>query len=102
LTRGTAISAPLLPVLLLLIVVALAGRRDHWAWLGIAVAYVAAIIVGIGGVGEMLAQPTEDTPRAVLLTSGLAWVLIAAVQVVLATSAITSRRSRKSSSVGGV
>ncbi len=31
LTRGTAISAPLLPVVLMLLVVVLAGRRDRWS-----------------------------------------------------------------------
>ena len=93
-TRGTAISAPLLPVVLLLIVVALAGRRDGSAWIGIAAAYATALTVGIGGLGEFLAEPTIHTPRAVLLGAGLAWLAIAAVLAVLATGAARARRSR--------
>jgi hypothetical protein len=93
LTRGTAISAPLLPVVLLCIVVALSGRRDGWGWIGIAAAYATAITVGIGGWGELLAEPTSDTPGAVLLMSGLTWLVIAAALAVLATGAAKARRS---------
>ena len=93
LTRGTAISAPLLPVVLLIIVVALAARPSGWAWIGIAAAYATAIIVGIGGAGELVAQPTSDTPAAVLVLSGVAWLVIAAVLAVFATGAARERRS---------
>jgi hypothetical protein len=49
--------------------------------------------MAIGGVGEMLAEPTADTPRAVLVASGVAFSAIAAALAVLATLVIASRWS---------
>ena len=49
LTRGTAISAPLLPVVLMLLVVLLASRRDRWGWVAVALAYATAVLVGSAG-----------------------------------------------------
>jgi hypothetical protein len=92
LTRGTAMSAPLLPVVLMVLVVLLAPRRDRGAWVGIALAYLLAVVVGIGGVGEMTAEPTSDSPRAVLIGAGVAWLAIAAGMVLLATLAVTRAR----------
>jgi hypothetical protein len=63
LTRGTAISAPLLPVVLLCIVVALSGRRDGWGWIGIAAAYATAITVGIGGWGGAIGRAHQRYSR---------------------------------------
>lgn len=94
LTRGTAISAPPLPVVLMVLVVLLAPRRDRWSWVGVALAYVTAVTVGIGGLGEMTAEPTEDTSHAVLTISGIAWLVVATVLVALATTAIV--RSHRS------
>lgn len=88
LTSGTAISAPLLPVVLMLLVVLLAPRRDRWGWVGVALAYLTAVMVGMGGIGEMTAEPTADTSRAVLITAGIAWLAVAAVLVALATAAV--------------
>ena len=90
-TRGTAISAPLLPVVLM-VVAFLAPRRDRLSWVGVSLAYVTAAVVGIGGVGEMVAEPTEDTSRAVLTISGIAWLVVAAVLIALATSAVVRSR----------
>jgi len=92
LTRGTAVSAPLLPVVLMVVVVLLAPRRDRWSWVGVALAYVTAALVGVGGYGELAAQPTVDTPRAVLVGSGMAWLVVAFALVALATwAAVRSR-----------
>ena len=93
LTSGTAISAPLLPVVVLLVALLLAGRRGALGWVGIVAAYLAAAIVAVGGFGELVAEPTTDTPRAVLVTAGVAWLLVAAALVVLATRAATSARA---------
>lgn len=91
-TRGTAISAPLLPVVLMVLVVLLAPRRDLWVWVGVALAYLTAAMVGVGGVGEIVAEPTADTPGPVLTISGIAWLAVAAVLIALATSAVVSSR----------
>lgn len=93
LSSGTAISAPPLPVLLLLLAVLFAGRRDRWRWLGITSAYLAALAIGIGGVGEMVAQPTADTSRTVLLTGGVAALVVAVAVATLATAAVRSGTS---------
>lgn len=95
LTSGTAISAPPFPVVLLLIVVALAGRADRWRWVGITAAYLAAVTVAIGGVGELVAEPTEDTPKAVLVGAGITWLAIAGGLAVLATAAAARRPSAR-------
>ena len=58
--------------------------------MGLASAYLAALAVGIGGVGELVADPTADTSRAVLLTGGVAWLLIATGLASLATAVIRS------------
>jgi hypothetical protein len=91
-TRGTAISAPLMPVVLMVLVVLLAPRRDRGSWVGVALAYITAAVVGIGGVGEMAAEPTADTSGAVLIISGIAWLTVAAVLIALATSAMVHSR----------
>lgn len=92
-SRGTAISAPVLPVVLLLVVVGLAPRGDRWGWLGIGAAYLTAAVVATGGIGEMVAAPTEDTPKAVLVGAGVGWLLVASALAWAATSAALARRS---------
>jgi glucan phosphoethanolaminetransferase (alkaline phosphatase superfamily) len=73
--------------------VLLAPRRDRWSWVGVALAYVTAVMVGMGGIGEMAAEPTAETSRAVLTTSGIAWLVVAAILIALATSAVVRRRA---------
>lgn len=57
------------------------------------VAYVTAVVVGIGGIGAMAAEPTADTSRSAHHL-GIAWLVVAAVLIALATSAVL--RSRRS------
>lgn len=87
---GTAISAPLAPVVLLLLVLTLAGRDGVAGLLGVVAAHLTALAVAIGGVGEILAEPTVDTPRAVLVGAGVAWLGIAGLLALLATTAFRS------------
>ncbi|MGH3372080.1 MAG: hypothetical protein ACRDPR_19010 [Nocardioidaceae bacterium] len=94
LISGTAISAPLLPVVLLAVVAVLADRRDPRGGVGIVAAYLTAVTVAIGGVGEMVATPTADTSKGVLVGAGVAWLVVAAALVAQATLAATERRSR--------
>jgi hypothetical protein len=94
--RRTRIQAHRVPVrsevVTLSLVVLLAPRRDRWSWIGVALAYLAAVLFGIGGIGEMAAEPTADASRAVLTTSGIAWLVVAAVLIALATSAVVRSR----------
>lgn len=88
---GTAISAPLVPVVSLLIVLAFVHRRDGWFWLGIAAGYFTSISVAIGGFGELVAEPTEDTPKAVLVGSGIVFLALGLALAVLSTAAAAQR-----------
>ncbi len=92
LLRGTAISAPLLPVGLLLVVALGAWAGGRWTWVAAAAAYLTAALVAVGGVGEMVAEATADTPKAVLVGAGVAWLAVAAVLVLLATGVVVERR----------
>lgn len=91
LSSGTAISAPLIPVLSLLVVVAFVRRRDGWRWVGIAAGYFTALSVTIGGFGELVAEPTEDTPKAVLVGSGIVFSAVGLALAVLSTAAAVQR-----------
>jgi hypothetical protein len=84
---------------LMLLVVFLAPRRDRWSWVGVTLAYVTAVLVGIGGIGEMTAPATEDVSTAVLTGAGIAWLVVAAGFVVLATAAVVRGRRRTPSPV---
>ena len=92
LVSGTAISAPLLPVLLLLAAVILVRRAGARGYVGIVAAYLAALLVLIGGIGELTAEGTDDTPKAVLVAAGVAWSAIAVALAWLATAALRERR----------
>lgn len=92
LTSGTAISAPLLPVAILLASLLLILRRDRWAFVGIGGTYLAALLVLTGGIGELAAEGTPDSPKAVLVVSGIVWVGIAITLIGLATAAVMERR----------
>ena len=49
----------------------------------------------IGGMGELIAEPTADVPRAVLITAGVLWGVIAVIFVVLGTAATRARRGHR-------
>lgn len=103
LTSGTAISAPLFPVALLLVVVLFAHRPGALGWIAIVAALFAAALVIIGGLGEVMAEQTADTPRAVLMVGGLTWLLVGLVLAFLAASGAVERfRGRRSASSSSV
>ncbi|MBA2349048.1 MAG: hypothetical protein H0V81_12205, partial [Solirubrobacterales bacterium] len=72
LLAGTAISAPVLPVALLLVTLLLASRPGAWGWVAIGAAYLTAVLFFIGAAGEFVAEGTADTPQSVLVTAGVA------------------------------
>ena len=91
LSRGTAISAPLAPVVGF-ILIAIMVRFGNWVgWLGIGLTFLTGVLVFVGGMGELVAEPTEHAPRAVLIASGVIWGVVAAIFVVLGIAAARER-----------
>lgn len=95
LSSGTAISAPLIPVAALLVVALFAHRQGALGWVAIVAALFAAASVIIGGFGELMAEPTANTPKAVLTVGGLVWLLVGITLIILAVSAAVERLRRK-------
>ncbi len=95
LTSGTAISAPLIPVAALLVVVLFVRRQGALGWVAIVAALFAAASVIIGGLGELMAEPTADTPKIVLTFGGLVWPVVGIVLIFLAIGAALERLRRK-------
>jgi hypothetical protein len=98
LSRGTAISAPLAPVICFVLIAILVRFRTWVGWLGIGLAFLTAVLVFVGGMGELIAEPTVDVPRAVLITAGVLWGVIAVILVVLGTAATRERRAHRDAS----
>jgi len=95
LSRGTAISAPLAPVVGL-ILIAIMVRFTNWVgWVGVSLTFLTGVLVFVGGMGELVAEPTEDAPRAVLIASGVFWGVIAAIFVVLGIAAARERLAQR-------
>lgn len=95
LSRGTALSAPLAPMacfVLIAVLVRLAGRVGR---LGVHLALLTAPLVFVGGMGELVAEPTDSVPRAVLVTAGGLWSVVAATFVVLGIAAARERRPHR-------
>ena len=91
LTRGTAISAPLAPVVCFVLIAILVRFASWVGWLGIGLTFLTAVLVFVGGMGELVAEPTSDVGRAVLTMAGVLWGVIAATFVVLAIAATRER-----------
>ena len=95
LSRGTAISAPLAPAVCF-ILIAIMVRFAGWVgWLGVGLTFLTAVLVLVGGMGELVAEPTEHAPRAVLIASGVFWGVIAAIFVVLGIGAARERLAQR-------
>ena len=95
LSRGTAISAPLAPAMCF-VLIAILVRFDSWVgWLGIGLAFLTGVLVFVGGMGELIAEPTGDVARAVLIMAGVLWGVIAATFVVLGIAATRERLAHR-------
>lgn len=92
LTRGTAISAPLLPVALLVVSLLLVRRGGRALVAGAVGVLLTAAMMLIGGIGELTAAGSRDTPKAVLVVAGVVWILVAACLAWLAVAALRQRR----------
>ena len=95
LSRGTAISAPLAPVVCFVLIAILVRFRSWVGWLGIGLAFLTGALVFVGGMGELVAEPTSDVTRAVLIMAGVLWGVIAVILVVLGTAATRERRGHR-------
>ena len=96
LTRGTALSAPLGPLLVLALAVLLASRRGRAGGVGTGLLVLLGVAFVVGGLGEALAPDSADVPRAVLVTSGAVAVGLAlAVWTAAAGRVVAVRRARR-------
>jgi hypothetical protein len=64
-------------------------------WLGIGLAFLTGVLVFVGGMGELIAEPTDDVGRAVLILSGVMWGVIAAIFVFLGIAAAQERLAHR-------
>jgi drug/metabolite transporter (DMT)-like permease len=92
-SRGTAISAPLLPLVVLALALVLLRRRDRWATVACVVMAILGVLFTIGSIGEALADTTEDVSRAVLVGSGIVGSVLGVGLVVLGVRAASLHRS---------
>lgn len=89
---GTAISAPLLPIAILAVSLLLIRAGGRWISVGLLAFSVVALLMVIGGLGEAFAPETPDTPKMVLIVSGIVSVVVAVVMLALAFAAFHERR----------
>ena len=92
LNSGTAISQPILPAALLLVVIWRAREESSAGWAAVVAAYIAALFILVRALGEAMADPSGDTSKALMVSSGITWTLIAAGLAALATAAAKERR----------
>lgn len=85
--RGTAISAPLAPIVLLAASALLVRRHDRWAIAGLIGVGLVSVLFLIGAVGEFTAEPAGNVSRAVLTVAGITWGATALALIALAISA---------------
>ncbi len=90
-TRGTAISAPLLPIAILAVSLLLVWRGGRMAVVGLVGVCATAALFLVGGIGELVAEGTTDTPKGVLVVSGIVWIAIAVTLLALAARAFRQR-----------
>lgn len=70
--RGTALAAPLFPIMFLFVVfILLVPSQRWWGTVGVVGLCLLAVLMFIGALGEAFAPPTPDVPKAVLVTSGV-------------------------------
>lgn len=96
-TSGTAISAPPLPLVLLIVGALLSTRRGIARLLGLLLVVAAASLFVIGGIGELAAEPTSQTSHGELVFGGVVALLFAAWLLICVAASIRSRRSRSRS-----
>lgn len=92
LSSGTAISQPILPAAMLLVVIWRAREPSSAGWAAIIAAYLAALFILVRALGEATAEPSADTSKALMVCSGIVWIGIAAALAAVGTAAAKERR----------
>ena len=92
LTRGTAISAPGLPLVVLAVASWLATRRDRWGTVGVVLVGLVALLTTVGGLGEALAPATPNVSKEVLVVSGATSVVLAILMLAAMVVELADRR----------
>lgn len=93
LTRGTALSPPLVPLILFAVGTALLVRRDSWAVVGMVLNILLSVAFIIGSVGEAAAAPSPDVPTGALMITGIAGGVLSLAVLVLGIRALAKRRT---------
>ncbi len=93
--RGTAISPPIAPLIVLAASLALLRRDDFWATVACVVIALLGILFVIGSIGEAAAEATPDVSKGVLVGSGVVGAALGSALVVLALGALLARTKRR-------
>lgn len=90
-TRGTALSPPLAPVIVFVVALVLARRRGALGIVGTVLLILVSLAFVVGGLGEAFAAPTADVPRAALVVSGLLAVALGATVIATAIARLRNK-----------
>lgn len=100
-SRGTAISPPLVPLILLGIAAGLLLVRARAATLlASVVAAILGVLFAIGSIGEAVADATPDVSQAVLLASGITGTLMGVALVAGAAATLRTLRGVEAGRAG--
>jgi hypothetical protein len=92
LTRGTALSPPLAPVVAFVVALVLSVRGGIVGVVGTVLLILVSLLFVVGGLGEAFAPPTADVPRGVLALSGLLAVMLGTAVIVAAIGRLREKR----------
>ena len=92
LTRGTALSPPLAPVVVFVLALLMGLRRGVLRIVGSVLLILVSLAFIVGGLGEAFAAPTDEVPRAALVISGLLAVGLGAAVVFAAAARLRDKR----------
>ncbi len=81
--RGTALAAPLFPIMVLLVVfILLVPSQRWWGTVGVVGLCLLAVLMFIGSIGEAFAPHTPDVTRATLVISSVVGVVLSVALLV--------------------
>lgn len=95
LSRGTALSPPLAPIVLFAVFTALAIRHNGWGTAGVVGVMLLSIVFIIGSLGEAFAPSTPDVPSSALITSGVVGTVLSLSVLILGTLTLAEKRREK-------